>query len=296
MRARGPGRVDLLRPRGRPRRARPDAGGGVGGRRPCAARGDAAARDAGRRRARPRATRWRVPPDSVPAERKAELLRGPARSAPAPPAARSPRCRVGYAESRRRVEVYNSELAGRGRRPHPRAPRACRRWPAAATASRPGATRAAGTPASSCSRREPEEVAERAARRALWRCSTRWTPPRDGCRWWWATASAACCCTRRWATGSRPTRSRRARACTPGKLGEQLAEPFVTAYDDGERTGEWGSDGIDDEGTPTRPHDRHRGRAAHLLPLRPADAPAATAWTPRATGGARRSATCRSRA
>ena len=37
-----------------------------------------------------------------------------------------------------------------------------------------------------------------------------------------------------------------------GKLGEQLAEPFVTAYDDGERTGEWGSDGIDDEGTPTR--------------------------------------------
>ena len=37
-----------------------------------------------------------------------------------------------------------------------------------------------------------------------------------------------------------------------GKLGEQLAEPFVTAYDDGARTGEWGSDGIDDEGTPTR--------------------------------------------
>ncbi len=37
-----------------------------------------------------------------------------------------------------------------------------------------------------------------------------------------------------------------------GKLGEQLAEPFVTAYDDGRREGEWGSDGIDDEGTPTR--------------------------------------------
>ncbi|MFL5866575.1 MAG: TldD/PmbA family protein, partial [Thermoleophilaceae bacterium] len=28
--------------------------------------------------------------------------------------------------------------------------------------------------------------------------------------------------------------------------------PFVTAYDDGRREGEWGSDGIDDEGTPTR--------------------------------------------
>jgi TldD protein len=37
-----------------------------------------------------------------------------------------------------------------------------------------------------------------------------------------------------------------------GKLGEQLAEPFVTAYDDGRREGEWGSDGIDDEGIPTR--------------------------------------------
>jgi TldD protein len=37
-----------------------------------------------------------------------------------------------------------------------------------------------------------------------------------------------------------------------GKLGDRVAEPFVTAYDDGRRTGEWGSDGIDDEGTPTR--------------------------------------------
>lgn len=37
-----------------------------------------------------------------------------------------------------------------------------------------------------------------------------------------------------------------------GKLGQQLAAPSVTAYDDGRRTGEWGSDGIDDEGTPTR--------------------------------------------
>ena len=37
-----------------------------------------------------------------------------------------------------------------------------------------------------------------------------------------------------------------------GKLGEQLAEPMVTAYDDGARSNEWGSDGVDDEGTPTR--------------------------------------------
>jgi TldD protein len=37
-----------------------------------------------------------------------------------------------------------------------------------------------------------------------------------------------------------------------GKLGEQLAEPFLVAYDDGRKPGEWGSDGIDDEGTPTQ--------------------------------------------
>jgi TldD protein len=37
-----------------------------------------------------------------------------------------------------------------------------------------------------------------------------------------------------------------------GKLGEMVADSFVTAYDDGRMTNEWGSDGIDDEGTPTQ--------------------------------------------
>jgi TldD protein len=37
-----------------------------------------------------------------------------------------------------------------------------------------------------------------------------------------------------------------------GRLGDKLAEAGVTAYDDGRRPNEWGSDGIDDEGTPTR--------------------------------------------
>jgi TldD protein len=37
-----------------------------------------------------------------------------------------------------------------------------------------------------------------------------------------------------------------------GRLGDQLADAGVTAYDDGRRENEWGSDGIDDEGTPTR--------------------------------------------
>ena len=37
-----------------------------------------------------------------------------------------------------------------------------------------------------------------------------------------------------------------------GKLGEQVAQPLLTAYDDGRMPDEWGSDSIDDEGTPTQ--------------------------------------------
>ena len=37
-----------------------------------------------------------------------------------------------------------------------------------------------------------------------------------------------------------------------GKLGEKVAEPLVTAYDDGSMPGEWGTGAIDDEGTPCR--------------------------------------------
>jgi TldD protein len=37
-----------------------------------------------------------------------------------------------------------------------------------------------------------------------------------------------------------------------GRLGERLASPVVTAYDDGSLPGEWGTDAVDDEGTPTQ--------------------------------------------
>jgi TldD protein len=37
-----------------------------------------------------------------------------------------------------------------------------------------------------------------------------------------------------------------------GKLGESVAQPLLTAYDDGRMPGEWGSDAIDDEGAPTQ--------------------------------------------
>jgi TldD protein len=37
-----------------------------------------------------------------------------------------------------------------------------------------------------------------------------------------------------------------------GKLGERVAQPLLTAYDDGRMPNEWGSDAIDDEGVPTQ--------------------------------------------
>jgi TldD protein len=37
-----------------------------------------------------------------------------------------------------------------------------------------------------------------------------------------------------------------------GKLGETVAQRLLSAYDDGRLPGEWGTDGIDDEGTPTQ--------------------------------------------
>lgn len=37
-----------------------------------------------------------------------------------------------------------------------------------------------------------------------------------------------------------------------GRIGEQLAPSFVNAFDDGRLPGEWGTDGIDDEGMPTQ--------------------------------------------
>src|SRR5919197_1856739 len=51
-----------------------------------------------------------------------------------------------------------------------------------------------------------------------------------------------------------------------GKLGEQVAPTHLDAFDDGRLPGEWGTDGIDDEGTPTqRTPVIHSGRITSYL-------------------------------
>ena len=103
-------RLDLLRPRGRPRRGRPPARGGLG-----VPGGVAATRrepaGAGRdRRARRGATRSAAPPEDVDAARKAELLRASAtRRARARGRRGGPGRRRLRASTRRRVEVFNSD-------------------------------------------------------------------------------------------------------------------------------------------------------------------------------------------
>ena len=97
--------------------------------------------------------------------RKADLLRAcdeHARAAGAEVA----QVRVGYAEARRRVEVFNSDGARRGRRPHPGAPGAqvvARRDDRVET----GTDTRGGHAGFELLEDEPEAVAERAARRAL---------------------------------------------------------------------------------------------------------------------------------
>jgi TldD protein len=188
-------------------------------------------------------------PEEVDAATKAELLRAcdeAARGA----GAEVTQARIGYAETRRRVEVFGSDgraAADDRTRVRLGAQVVARRGDRVET----GTDTLGGHVGWELLEGDPERVAESAARKALTMLDARDAPSGRlpvvvGSGFGGVLLHEAV------GHGLESDAVQKRASVYAGKLGEQLAEPFVTAYDDGRREGEWGSDGIDDEGTPTR--------------------------------------------
>ena len=188
-------------------------------------------------------------PEEVDAAAKADLLRAcdeTARGAGGEVA----QVRIGYTEARRRVEVFGSDgRAASDDRTRVRlgAQVVARRDERVET----GTDTLGGHAGWELLEERPERVAESAARKALTMLAARDAPSGRlpvvvGNGFGGVLLHEAV------GHGLESDAVQKRASVYAGKLGEQLAEPFVTAYDDGRREGEWGSDGIDDEGTPTR--------------------------------------------
>jgi TldD protein len=190
-----------------------------------------------------------IPPEEVEAARKADLLRAcdeRARSA----GPEITQVRVGYAESRREVEVFNSE--GRAAADD----RTRVRLGVQVVARRDGRVETGsdtrgGHAGWELVEADPEAVAGKAAQRALTLLDavdapTGRLPVVVGNGFGGVLLHEAV------GHGLEADAVQKRASVYAGHLGDQLAEPFVTAYDDGSRANDWGSDGIDDEGTPTR--------------------------------------------
>jgi len=188
-------------------------------------------------------------PDDVPAARKADLLRAcdeRARGA----SSEVTQAHIGYGESRRQVEVFNSD--GRAAADD----RTRVRLSAQVVARRDGRVETGtdtlgGHAGWELLEDDPEAVPERAARRALTLLDavdapTGRLPVVVGNGFGGVLLHEAV------GHGLEADAVQKRASVYAGRLGEELAEPLVTAYDDGRRANDWGSDGIDDEGTPTQ--------------------------------------------
>ena len=188
-------------------------------------------------------------PEEVEAARKAALLRTLDERARAagPEVAQA---RIGYAESRRQVEVFGSDgrvAADDRTRVRLSAQVVARREGRVET----GSDTRGGHAGWELLEADPEAVAATAARRALTLLDavdapTGRLPVVVGNGFGGVLLHEAV------GHGLEADAVQKHASVYAGRLGDQLAEPFVTAYDDGSRPNAWGSDGIDDEGTPTR--------------------------------------------
>jgi TldD protein len=190
-----------------------------------------------------------IRPETVDASRKADLLRACNEHARAA-AAEVTQVRASYAESRREVEVFNSDgLSAADDRTRVRlgVQVVARRNGRVET----GNDNRGGHAGWELLEHDPEAVAGKAARRALTLLDavdapTGRLPVVVGNGFGGVLLHEAV------GHGLEADAVQKRASVYAGKLGERIAEPFVTAYDDGRRPGDWGSDGIDDEGTPTR--------------------------------------------
>ena len=198
---------------------------------------------------RPRAHPVLEPPEGVGADRKVDLLRASDERARA--AGREvAQVTVGYAEGRRRVEVFNSEGTSAAD------DRTRVRLSVQVVARRDGVVETGhetrgGHAGFELLADDPEEVAASAAGKALALLDavpapTGRMPVVVGNGFGGVLLHEAV------GHGLEADAVQKRASVYAGRLGDRLAEPFITAYDDGARTGEWGSDGIDDEGTPTQ--------------------------------------------
>jgi TldD protein len=188
-------------------------------------------------------------PEEVEAARKAELLRAcdeTARSA-GPEVAQ---VMATYAEIRRQVEVFNSDgLAAADDRTRVRlsVQVVARRNGTVET----GQESRGGHAGFELVSESPERVAESAARKALTLLDAREAPSGRmpvvvGKGFGGVLLHEAV------GHGLESDAVQKQASVYAGRAGDELAEPFVNAYDDGRHAGWWGSDGIDDEGTPTQ--------------------------------------------
>src|SRR3954447_2230304 len=190
-----------------------------------------------------------VDPESVPAERKAEVLREldeRARSA-GPEVAQAS---ASYSEGRRRVAVFNSEgLEATDDRTRVRL--------GAQVVARRNGTVETGFETLGAHRGfelldgDPARIADQAASKALKLLGADPAPAGEmtvvvgggfgGVLFHEMTGH-----------GLEADAVQKGASVYAGKMGEKVAEPLLTAYDDGSLPGEWGTGAIDDEGTPTQ--------------------------------------------
>jgi len=190
-----------------------------------------------------------TPPGDVEAARKADVLRlcnETARAAGDEVAQVS----AGYAETRQVIEVFNSDgVAAADDRTRVRlsVQVVARRDGVVET----GSETRGGHAGFELIAERPEEVAESAARKALTMLDARGAPTGRmpvvvGNAFGGVLLHEAV------GHGLEADAVQKRASVYAGRVGEQVAPDFVTAYDDGSRTGAWGSDGIDDEGTATQ--------------------------------------------